>query len=281
MASRAVNIAVAAGLLCVASTACGGSEDGSDGAGGERDGLTIAVRDDLPGIGLRTPDGKYQGFDIDVATYIAKRLGVAADDIEWKATVPAERENVLTRGDADLVVATYSITPERKRKVDFVGPYFLAHQDLLVRAGDDSIDAAGDLDSKKLCSVTGSTSAQNVKNELAPKADLQEFSSPSECLTGLENKAVDALTNDDAILAGFAARKESRGKFRLTGLRLSDERYGVGVKKGQDALRADVTRALRQMVADGTWKKSVRAHFGGAGYEAEAAPRLTETGAAD
>ncbi|GAA2096816.1 glutamate ABC transporter substrate-binding protein [Streptomyces albiaxialis] len=240
--------------------------------------MTIAVRDDLPGIGLRTPDGRYRGFDIDVATYLAKRLGVAADDIEWKPTVPAERENVLTRGDADLVIATYSITPERKRKVDFVGPYFLAHQDLLVRAGDGSIDSAEDLNDKKLCSVTGSTSAQNVKNTLAPEADLQEFSSPSECLTGLENKAVDALTNDDAILAGFAARKESRGKFRLTGLGLSDEKYGVGVAKGQEELRADVTRALRKMVADGTWKRSVREHFGGAGYEAEAAPKLTETG---
>ncbi|WP_143675517.1 transporter substrate-binding domain-containing protein, partial [Streptomyces sp. JV178] len=73
-----------------------------------------------------------------------------------------------------FIVATYSITPERKEKVSFAGPYFLAHQDLLIRA-DDNITKGEDLNGKKLCSVTGSTSAQNVKNKIAPKAQLQEY----------------------------------------------------------------------------------------------------------
>ncbi|MFD3580406.1 glutamate ABC transporter substrate-binding protein [Streptomyces sp. NPDC058644] len=253
--------------------ACGGSEGGK-GEGG----LAIAVRDDVPGIGLKGPDGTYRGFDIDVATYVARQLGTPADRIRWQPTVPAERENLLVRGDVDLVVASYSITEQRKRKIAFAGPYFLAHQDLLVRADDTRIKEAGDLNSRKLCSVTGSTSAQNVKTRLAPNADLQEFSSPTECLTGLENKAVDALTNDDAVLAGFAAQREHRGKFKLTGLRLSDERYGIGVEKSDTELRDKINKALRKMVADGAWERAVRKHFGPARFDYEPPPKITETG---
>ncbi|MFI6088037.1 glutamate ABC transporter substrate-binding protein [Streptomyces sp. NPDC051218] len=260
-------------LVLTGAAGCGGSGGAKDG-----DQLTVAVRDDLPGIGLRGPDGEYRGLDIDVATYVAGQLGVSKDRITWKATVPAVRENLLVRGDVDLVVASYSITDERKRKVSFAGPYFLAHQDLLVRTDDTSIKGAADLNSRKLCSVTGSTSAQNVKEELAPKADLQEFSSPTECLTGLENKVVDALTNDDAILAGFAAQRAHRGKFKLVGLRLSDERYGIGVAKSDTALRNKVNKALRKMVADGSWDRAVRKHFGPARFDHEQAPKITETG---
>lgn len=271
--SRKVAALVVA-LMVTGGFACG-SEGGSDADG---DGLTVAVRDDVPGIGLKGPDGEYRGFDIDVATYVAKRLGVDKDKIEWKATVPAERENMLVRGDVDLVVASYSITEERKRKISFAGPYFLAHQDLLIRADDTAIKDARDLNSRKLCSVTGSTSAQNIKQDLAPKADLQEFSSPTECLTGLENKVVDALTNDDAVLAGFAAQRAHRGKFKLAGLQLSDERYGIGIAKGDTEMRDKVNEALRAMVADRSWDRSVRRNFGPAHFDHEPAPKITETG---
>ncbi|MEW5530383.1 transporter substrate-binding domain-containing protein, partial [Streptomyces virginiae] len=114
-----------------------------------------------------------------------------------------------------------------KEKVDFAGPYFLAHQDLLVRADDTSITKVEDLNKKKLCSVTGSTSAQNVKKTLAPEADLLEQGGYSECLTGLENKAVDALTTDNSILAGYAAQEKNKGKFKLVGLTMSNENYGI------------------------------------------------------
>ncbi len=82
---------------------------------------------------------------------------------------------MLQRGDVDFIAASYSINDERAAKVDFAGPYLLAHQDVLIRADDDSIKSPKDLNDKKLCSVTGSTSAQNVKEKLAPKAQLQDI----------------------------------------------------------------------------------------------------------
>jgi glutamate transport system substrate-binding protein len=270
-----VSAAAAAVLaLSLTATACGGS--GGEGKGGGKK-LTVGIKFDQPGLGLKTPDGKYTGFDVDVATYVAKELGYDAKDIEWKEAPSAERENLISNGDVDFVVASYSITPERKQKVSFAGPYFLAHQDLLVRAGDNSIKGAKDLNSRKLCSVTGSTSAQNVKKELAPKADLQEFGGYSECLTGLENKAVDALTTDDSILAGYAAQKENQGKFKLVGLNLSDENYGIGLKKGDTELQAKINKALEKMEKSGAWEAAVKKNFGPADYKNEPAPKITET----
>jgi glutamate transport system substrate-binding protein len=271
---KATAAAAAVLTLALTATACGSGDDDEAGAG---DSLTIGIKFDQPGLGLKTPDGKYEGFDVDVATYVAKELGVDAENITWKQAPSAERENLISRGDVDFVVASYSITDERKQKVSFAGPYFLAHQDLLVRTDDKSITKAGDLNTKKLCSVTGSTSAQNVKDKLAPKADLQEFGGYSECLTGLENKAVDALTTDDSILAGYAAQQEHQGKFKLAGLKLSDENYGIGLKKGDTELQSKINKALEKMVEDGSWEKFVKANFGPANYQNEPAPKVTET----
>ena len=77
------------------------------------------------------------GFDVDVATYVAKELGHAAGDIQWVQAPSAQRETLISTGQVNMIAATYSITDERKEKVDFAGPYLLAHQDLLVKKDSD------------------------------------------------------------------------------------------------------------------------------------------------
>lgn len=269
--------AAAAVVLALTATACGGEsggDSGSDGGdGGGADKITIGIKYDQPGLGLKTPDGEFEGFDVDVATYVAKELGYEESDITWKEAPSAERENLISRGDVDLVVATYSITDERDEKVDFAGPYLLAHQDLLVRSGE-KVSKGDDLNGKKLCSVTGSTSAQNVKNGFAPDAQLQEYGGYSECLSGLDSEAVDALTTDDSILAGFAAQEQYQGKFELAGLNLSNENYGIGLKEGDTELKDEVNDALTKMVDDGSWDEFVEANFGPAEYDNEPAPEI-------
>ncbi|MFE0643733.1 glutamate ABC transporter substrate-binding protein [Streptomyces sp. NPDC058877] len=269
---KASAAAAAAVVLALTATACGGGSD----SGSNGDKITVGIKFDQPGLGLKTPDGTYAGFDVDVARYVAKELGYSEDKINFKQAPSAERENLIKNGDVKFVVASYSINDKRKKEVDFAGPYFLAHQDLLVRSDDNSITKVEDLNSKKLCSVSGSTSAQNVKDKLAPQADLQQLGGYSECLTGLENKAVDALTTDDSILAGYASQKEHAGKFKLAGLRMSDEKYGIGLKKGDEELRGKINEALKKMVSDGTWEKLVQTHFGPSGYKSEAAPAIED-----
>ncbi|GAA3003560.1 glutamate ABC transporter substrate-binding protein [Streptomyces fulvorobeus] len=275
MQLRKVTAASAAVLaLALTATACGsGDKEGESGSGGGEK-ITIGIKIDQPGLGLKTPDGKFTGFDVDVATYVAKELGFDAGNINFVETKSADRETAIERGDVKFIAATYSINDERLQKVDFAGPYLLAHQDVLVRADDDSIKSPQDLNDKKLCSVTGSTSAKNVKEKLAPKAQLQNYGGYSECLTGLENKAIDALTTDDSILAGYAAQDAHKGKFKLAGFKMTNENYGIGLKKGDADLKKKIDAALTKMVSDGAWDKAVTDNFGPANYKNEPAPKI-------
>jgi glutamate transport system substrate-binding protein len=260
--------------LALSATACSSGDKKDEGSSGGGKKITVGIKFDQPGLGQKTPQG-YSGFDVDVAKYVAKKLGYSEDQIEWKEAKSNDRETMLQRGDVDFIAATYSITPEREEKVDFAGPYLLAHQDVLIRADDDSIKSPADLNSKKLCSVTGSTSAQNIKNKLAPKANLQNYPTYSACLGGLQNKAIDALTTDDSILAGYASQDQFKGKFKLGGFKMTNENYGIGVKKGSD-LKDKINKALEEMVADGSWEKAVKANFGPANYKYEPAPKIGE-----
>jgi glutamate transport system substrate-binding protein len=272
MKLRKVSAASAAVLaLALTATACGGDSDDNGSSGGGKK-ITVGIKFDQPGLGQKTPQG-YDGFDVDVATYVAKKLGYSEDQIEWRESKSADRETMLQRGDVDFIVATYSITPQRQEKVDFAGPYLLAHQDVLIRADDDTIKSPEDLNNKKLCSVTGSTSAQNVKEKLAPKAQLQNYTTYSACLGGLQNGAIDALTTDDSILAGYAAQSQFKGKFKLGGFKMTNENYGIGVKKGSD-LKDKINKALEDMVADKSWDKAVQDNFGPANYKNEPAPKI-------
>uniref|UniRef100_UPI00066E42BC transporter substrate-binding domain-containing protein n=1 Tax=Streptomyces sp. SBT349 TaxID=1580539 RepID=UPI00066E42BC len=251
--------------------------DSGDGSGGGD--LTIGVRYDQPGLGLRSDEAVHTGFDIDVATYIAGELGVAAEDIDWTEAPAADRETLLARGEVDFVVATYQITDAREAEVDFAGPYFAARQDLLIREHEEIADA-GALDGRKLCSVPGSTAAETVRQQFAPGVVIMELATYPECLTALSDGAVDAVTTDDCILAGYAAQDEYRGRFRLAGLEMGREYlYGVGVPEGETALRDDIDLAIGRMIADGSWAAAVEENFGGVeDYDPQPPPEAATTG---
>jgi glutamate transport system substrate-binding protein len=268
---RAVVAAAVAGLSLTVLTGCGSDQapasEPSLVPGASTGGtLKIGISFDEPGLGLKSGDS-YQGFDVDTATYVAKALGVPEGGITWVEAQPANREKILTDGSADLVFATYSITEERRQQVDFAGPYFVAHQDLLVRRNDEEITGPDTLNGKNLCSVTGTTSAQLVKERYKGKITLQELPQYSDCVAKLAAGDIDAVTTDDVILAGYAAQKQYRGKLRLVGEGFSNEIYGVGVKKGNTEMVTKVNAALRQYIADGSWERSLEAEVGPSGYD--------------
>jgi glutamate transport system substrate-binding protein len=277
MKLRKVSAASAAVLtLALAATACGSDDkddtsSGSTSGGGDK--IKIGIKYDQPGLGLKEPDGSFSGFDVDVATYVAKELGYEPNQITFVETKSADRENALSCGDVKFIAATYSINDKRAALVDFAGPYLLAHQDLLVKK-DSKIAKGADLNGKNLCSVAGSTSAQNVTDKIAPDANLRENSGYSECIAALQSGAVDAVTTDDSILAGFAAQDKYKGQFKLVGEKLSNENYGVGVKKGDKATVDKINAALEKMVNDGAWDTAVKENFGPAEYKNEQAPKI-------
>ena len=267
MNARRIGAALAGTVLALSIAACGdGSSGGGAGAGGDgAKALKIGIKFDQPGLGLKQ-GSTYTGMDVDVAKYIAKQLGTDEGNITWVQAPSAQRESLISTGQVDFIVATYSITDKRKESVSFAGPYFVAGQDLLVRADDSSITGPDSLNGKKLCSVKGSTSAQKVKDQFANQVQLQEFSGYSECLPALASGGVDALTTDDTILAGFAAQDANKGKFKVVGKPFSTEKYGVGLKKGDTALCNKITDAIKKMQSDGSLDKAIEANLGPADY---------------
>ncbi len=221
----------------------------------DKNALAIGVKSDQPGLGLETKNGTFEGFDVDVATYVAAGLGIQKEDITFRATPSNERERALREGAVDMVVATYTITPERKEQVTFAGPYYVAHQDILVRERDNSTKDVRDLSGKKLCQAAGSNSWRRVTEEREVVAVLVPAGSYSECVTDLEENRIDAVSTDDLILAGFAAAKAPKAasaKVKLVNAPFTDERYGVGLARGDRKGCEAVNRILTKMYQDGT-----------------------------
>ncbi|WP_199257092.1 glutamate ABC transporter substrate-binding protein [Tomitella fengzijianii] len=251
---------------------CGSTEPRDPLADAKAGHLTIGVKYDQPGLGLREPDKQMTGFDIEVAEYIAQYLGVPADHITWKEAPSPQRETLIKNGEVDFIVATYSISESRLRAVDFAGPYYIAGQSLLVRADETDITGPESLEKgKKLCSVAGSTSAQNVK-EMYPGVQLQQFDSYSSCVEALSRGKVDALTTDDIILAGYAAQYP--GEFKLAGEPFTTEKYGVGLAKGQDAARDAINDAIEDMIVTGAWRAALEQTMGRSGFPLPDPPQV-------
>ncbi len=252
--------------------------------------VILGTKFDQPGLGLRDPTrGDVIGFDPTVSAFvvnhIADRLGVPHPRISWRETPSAQREALISYGEVDMIAATYSISSSRIAKVDFAGPYLINYQGLLVRGADSPVKTLTDLDNpaRKLCSVTGSTPAQNVKRQL-PGVQLQEFDSYSSCVEALRNDKVDALTTDEVILAGYShffAKYDLRvlsmtyprdtcspkGDFIPAGRPFSTERYGIGMAKGQPRSVEAANDALRQMLAPrghraSAWEEALRTAIG-------------------
>lgn len=260
MKRRFTRAAALAAASALALAACGGGGDGGDGDG---DVIRIGTKYDQPGLGLKDGD-TMTGFDVDVAKYVADKLGYSEDQIEWVEAPSAQRETLLQNHQVDLVVATYSITDSRKEAVNFAGPYFISGQDLLVRADETRIDGPEDLDGLNLCSVSGSTSAARIKEDFAEEVQLIEQPGYAECLQFLTGGDVDAVTTDDIILAGLAA-EAGDGSMKVVGNPFSEERYGVGIPQDSDDCEA-ITDAINEMYEDGSWQEFIDENTEGVDY---------------
>ncbi|AYF74866.1 glutamate ABC transporter substrate-binding protein [Nocardia yunnanensis] len=273
--NHAIRIAAGVAALALTVTACGGSSNKTASQHAADGKLTIGIKYDQPGLGLQNKDGSYSGFDVDVAKFVADKLGVKPENITFKESPSAQRETLIQNGQVDFIVATYSITDARKQKVDFAGPYFITGQSLLVRSDNTDITGPESLNgNKKLCSVKGSTPAQNIKDKYvsAKEVQLQEYDTYSLCVEALKSGAVDAVTTDDIILRGYAA--QSPGALKVVGNTFTTEKYGIGVKKGDTESRGKINDAIDAMISSGAWKAALEKEFGSTGIQIPEPPKV-------
>jgi len=270
--------------------ACGSAgEDGGDGADvdvaenaadqfddgtrmkelAEAGSITVGVKYDQPGIGFKgATDDAPQGFDPEMGKILAASLGIEPEDITWTETISDNREPFLQSGEVDLVIASYSITDERRKVVGQTGPYYVTGQQILVRS-DSDIASVDDIKGQEVCSVTGSTSLENVK---AKGAKPRGFDTYSECVDQVLDGTVDAMTTDGAILLGYAAQHPD--ELKVVGDPFSEERYGIGYSKDHPEMCQWINDTLTQSFEDGTWEDAFDATLGKSGVDAPEQPTL-------
>jgi glutamate transport system substrate-binding protein len=285
-AGRVRALAAAAMALPLLLTACGGDDsdaatdvasDTNFAAGttmaklSDAKSIKIGVKFDQPGLGYKKPGTDTpEGFDIEMGKIVAAKLGIATDKVEWVETVSKNREPFLQNGTVDIVVASYSITDARREVVGQAGPYYVTGQQLLVRKDDSSITGPDTLTGKKVCSVTGSTSIKTVQEKY--KAAPVPFATYTECVQQLLNSSVDAVTTDGSILLGYAAQQPN--DLKVVGEAFSEERYGVGFKKGDNAFCSFLNETMTGAFSDGAWKTAYEDTLGKGGGAAPAQPTL-------
>jgi glutamate transport system substrate-binding protein len=283
--------AVLAGLALAATAACGGNA-GSDSGGGadvkvddsaassfeagtqmkklaDAGKITIGVKFDQPGLGFKgAADKTPSGFDVEMGKILAGSLGIKAGDITWKETISDNREPFLQADEVDLVLATYSITDERRKVVGQAGPYYVTGQQLLVKKGS-PIKSVADIKGKEVCSVTGSTSLDNVEQK---GAKPRGFDTYSECRDQVLDGTVDSMTTDGSILLGYAAQNPD--ELEVVGDPFSEERYGVGYSKKTPEMCQWISDTITKSFEDGNWKKAFDATLGKSGADAPEQPEL-------
>lgn len=214
--------------------------------------LIVGVKYDLNLFGLKNPEtGKVEGFDIDIAKGLAKKILGDENKIELKEVTSKTRIPMLNNGEIDAIIATMTITEERKKEVDFSDVYFMAGQSLLVKK-DSKINSVKDL--KKgmtVLTAKGSTSAQNIR-KVAPQVNVLEFENYAEAFTALKAGQGDALTTDNALLWGMAKQDPN---YRVLDETFTEEPYGIAVRKGDTEFLKVINEYLKEIKENGEYDK--------------------------
>ena len=234
--------------------------------------INVGVKYDQPGLGFMDAGGDMPtGFDVDMAKILVASLGIDPDDtskVKYIETVSDNREPFLQEGKVDIVLASYSITEERRQVVGQAGPYMVTGQQLLVPE-DSDVAGPEDMKGKEVCSVTGSTSLETAKEKGMKPVGFDTY---SQCVDKVLDGTVDAMTTDGTILAGYAAQNE--GELKVVGDPFSEENIGVGYPKDHPEMCQWIVDTLTAANEDGTWADAFESNLGASGMDTPDFPEM-------
>jgi ABC-type amino acid transport substrate-binding protein len=220
--------------------------------------LIVGVKTDYPPFGFLDKKGVNRGFDIDIAKAFSKELFGNAGAIQFVPVTSGNRIVLLTSKKVDIIVATFTITEEREKEVDFSTPYFVTGQLILVR-GDSKITKYGDLAGKKVATIRGSTGDIAI-GELVPTAERVKFERIFEALQALKKRRVEAFVEDYVLL--FNLVQKNRGLKMASLQPFRPAQYGLAVRKGDKEWLDFVNSTLEKMRETGQYEKLLEKWFG-------------------
>lgn len=219
--------------------------------------LVAGVKDSTPPFGyIDETSRQIVGYDIDFIQALAKKLGVK---VELKPVTSASRMPQLQEGHIDIIAATMTKNAERAKVIDFSHAYFVTGQKFIAKKG--TVNSLKDLEGKKIGTAKGSTSEQNVAKAI-PTATVLSFDDYPQAFLALQQGKVSAITTDEAILAGILAKSPNKSDYEITNVQISDEPYGLGMRKDDTNLVNFVNQTLLEMEKSGEAKVIFEKWFG-------------------
>ncbi|MHB8762144.1 MAG: transporter substrate-binding domain-containing protein [Coriobacteriia bacterium] len=211
--------------------------------------LRVGVKADVPNFGLQdAATGEFEGLEIDLAYVLAERIGLSKDDVTFEAVTAKTRGPLLDNGQLDVIIATFTIKPERLEQWNFTNPYYQDEVGLLVKK-DSGIEGLADLGGKIVGVAQGATSKDAVLAEataLGITVEFLEFATYPEINAALESGRVDAFSVDKSILSGYLTEDSV-----ILPDGFSPQDYGIASKLGTDELRDFINDMLAEMEESG------------------------------
>jgi polar amino acid transport system substrate-binding protein len=221
---------------------------GCSNSGGNDGKLVIGIDDKFAPMGFRDDNNEIVGFDIDYAKAAAEKMGkeVTFQPIDWSA-----KESELNSGRIDMIWNGYTITDERKEKVLFTKPY-LENSQVVVVLADSELAKLDDLAGKEigLQSLSSAADALGASPLKAKLAGVSEFPDNVLALTDLKSKRLDGVVIDEVVAKYYMSKEQDT--YKLLDESLAPEQYGIGIKKGNEALLTELQKALDELSSDGT-----------------------------
>jgi len=220
--------------------------------------LIVGVKTDYPPLGFLDKNGVNKGFDIDIAKILTKELLGNEKGVEFVPVTSGDRIATLTSGKIDVIVASLTITEERKREVDFSAPYFITAQQILVQ-GNSKVARYQDLAGQKVATIRGSAGDIAIK-ELVPSAERIRFERNFEALQALKERRVEAFVQDFILLDALIQKTQGLKMACLHPFRLG--RYGLAVRKGDKEWLDFIDATFTKMKEKGEYEKLLDKWFG-------------------
>lgn len=269
--SRRQFLGLASGFAAIAGlglVGCGGSStSGTSSAGSSagsaasssKDGYTL-VKDGTLTVGTAAEyepfeymeDGQYKGFDLDLIQDIAKKLGLTVEfaNVDFDTIVPG----VSSGAKYDVGIGAITVTPERKKEVDFTDSYYMDDQAIVTMK--DNADITGDNYKEKLDSadakiaVQSGSTAEAFAKENFPNAELVPFKNATDCFSALQAGQSVALVTNRSVAAQLVAT--SFDNEQVVKLISTGEEYAIAVNKDNSGLKDAINKALKELTDDGT-----------------------------
>ena len=256
MTSRSRWLAAAVALAVAVAFASTASAQSTLDTVKKRGKLVAGVKTDFPPFGTVDSSGKNVGFDVDVAHRFAKALFNDEQQVELVAVTSGNRIPFLQSGKIDIVIATVTITDERRQVVEFSEPYFMSGSLLLVPKSS-TAKSLDDMAGKTVAVVQGAIQDRDVE-QLQPKATRVKFGKVSEAVLAVKGGRADAYVHDDIVILSLAKENPD---LKAVGTPFMPRPYGIAVRKGDVEFVKWVNAQLAAMKADGTYDRLWKKYF--------------------